>query len=41
MDAFQEGDTVLLPEYGGTKVKIDDNEFTLYRDSELLGILEG
>merc|ERR1711933_41379 len=37
----KEGDKVLLPEYGGTKVTVDDKEFTLFRDSELLGILEG
>merc|ERR1711977_60641 len=37
----KEGDTVLLPEYGGTIVKVDDKEFTLFRDSELLGLLVG
>mmetsp|Transcript_8489 Transcript_8489/g.21891 ORF Transcript_8489/g.21891 Transcript_8489/m.21891 type:complete len:106 (+) Transcript_8489:169-486(+) len=37
--AVKAGDKVLLPEYGGTKVAIDDKEFTLYRDTELLGVL--
>ncbi|KAL6001538.1 10 kDa chaperonin [Asimina triloba] len=26
---FKEGDTVLLPEYGGTQVKIDDKEYPI------------
>jgi len=36
----KEGDTVLLPEYGGTKVKIDDEELFLFRESDLLGKFE-
>ena len=31
------GDTVLLPEYGGTKVKIGDDELFLFRESDVLG----
>ncbi|KAH7570979.1 hypothetical protein JRO89_XS05G0232800 [Xanthoceras sorbifolium] len=27
--AFKEGDTVLLPEYGGTQVKLEDKEYVL------------
>eukprot|EP00330_Aristerostoma_sp_ATCC50986_P001381 CAMPEP_0114579026 /NCGR_PEP_ID=MMETSP0125-20121206/3484_1 /TAXON_ID=485358 ORGANISM="Aristerostoma sp., Strain ATCC 50986" /NCGR_SAMPLE_ID=MMETSP0125 /ASSEMBLY_ACC=CAM_ASM_000245 /LENGTH=100 /DNA_ID=CAMNT_0001769521 /DNA_START=26 /DNA_END=328 /DNA_ORIENTATION=- len=34
------GDTVLLPDYGGTKVKLGSGEFWLYRDSDILGILK-
>ncbi|KAK9839659.1 hypothetical protein WJX81_004199 [Elliptochloris bilobata] len=34
------GDTVLLPDFGGTNVKLDSgSEFALYRDDELLGVL--
>ena len=34
------GETVLLPEYGGNKVKLaDEVEYMLYRDDDLLGIL--
>uniref|UniRef100_A0A6U3EKX3 10 kDa chaperonin n=1 Tax=Entomoneis paludosa TaxID=265537 RepID=A0A6U3EKX3_9STRA len=36
----KEGDTVLLPEYGGTKVKIDDEEVFLFRESDILGKFE-
>ena len=34
------GDTVLLPEYGGQKVKLDDAEYMLFNDSDILGVLE-
>ncbi|CAA3018244.1 10 kDa chaperonin-like [Olea europaea subsp. europaea] len=37
--AVKEGDTVLLPEYGGTQVKLDDKEYHLYRDEDILGTL--
>eukprot|EP00558_Chaetoceros_sp_UNC1202_P005194 CAMPEP_0197233174 /NCGR_PEP_ID=MMETSP1429-20130617/1316_1 /TAXON_ID=49237 /ORGANISM="Chaetoceros sp., Strain UNC1202" /LENGTH=103 /DNA_ID=CAMNT_0042691385 /DNA_START=68 /DNA_END=379 /DNA_ORIENTATION=+ len=31
------GDKVLLPEYGGTEVKIDDDELFLFREDDILG----
>lgn len=35
------GDTVLLPEYGGTKVELEeDKEYHLYRESDILAKLE-
>ncbi|ESP04303.1 hypothetical protein LOTGIDRAFT_136451, partial [Lottia gigantea] len=34
------GDKVLLPEYGGTKVTIEDSEYYLFRDGDLLGKFE-
>jgi chaperonin GroES len=34
------GDRVLLPKYGGTEVKIDDKEYQLVREEDLLGIIE-
>ncbi|KAL5059170.1 hypothetical protein RYX36_030774 [Vicia faba] len=37
--AVKEGDTVLLPEYGGTEVKLDHKEYFLYRDDDILGTL--
>lgn len=33
------GDTVLLPKYGGTELKIDDVTYQLVRESDLLGVL--
>lgn len=35
----KEGDTVLLPEYGGSQIKLDDKEYHLYRDEDILGTL--
>lgn len=31
------GDKVLLPEYGGTKVEIENKELYIFRDSDVLG----
>uniref|UniRef100_A0A1A9X2H2 10 kDa heat shock protein, mitochondrial n=1 Tax=Glossina brevipalpis TaxID=37001 RepID=A0A1A9X2H2_9MUSC len=37
----KEGDRVLLPEYGGTRFKMDDNkEYILYRESDILAKYE-
>ena len=34
------GDTVLLPEYGGSKVTLaDDQELFIYRDDDIMGTL--
>ena len=36
----QVGDTVLLPEYGGSKVVLaDDEELFIYRDDDVMGTL--
>jgi chaperonin GroES len=37
------GDTVLLPEYQGTKVNMEDaeHEYLIYKDIEILAIVEG
>ncbi|KAI1142435.1 chaperonin Cpn10 [Hypoxylon sp. FL0543] len=32
----QTGDRVLIPEYGGSTVKVGEEEYTLFRDSEIL-----
>ena len=34
------GDTVLLPKYGGTEVKIDGKKLQLVREEDLLGVIE-
>ncbi|XP_075036078.1 10 kDa heat shock protein, mitochondrial [Mixophyes fleayi] len=31
------GEKVLLPEYGGTKVILDEKEYYLFRDGDILG----
>ena len=36
----KEGDTVLLPKYGGTEVKLDGKKLQLVREEDLLGVIE-
>mmetsp|Transcript_26167 Transcript_26167/g.75545 ORF Transcript_26167/g.75545 Transcript_26167/m.75545 type:complete len:101 (+) Transcript_26167:415-717(+) len=31
------GDAVLLPEYGGSKIKVDGDEMYLYREDDIIG----
>ena len=35
--SVQVGDKVLLPEYGGIKVVLDDKDYFLFRDGNILG----
>ena len=35
----QVGDTVLMPKYGGTEVKIDDKAYQIVREEDLLGVI--
>ena len=36
----KEGDTILLPEYGGSKVVLgDEQEYYIYRDDDIVGTL--
>lgn len=39
--AVQAGDKVLLPEYGGTKVEIENKEYHLFREADILAKVEG
>jgi len=39
--SVQEGDRILFGKYSGTEVKIDDEEFLIMREDEVLGILVG
>ena len=34
------GDTVLMPKYGGTEVKIGDKAYQIVREEDLLGIVK-
>jgi chaperonin GroES len=34
------GDTVLLPEFGGQKVKLSDQELFIYRDTDIVARVE-
>ncbi|KAG9307405.1 hypothetical protein G9A89_017234 [Geosiphon pyriformis] len=35
----KEGDRVLLPTYGGNTVKVGEEDYTLFRDSEILATI--
>jgi chaperonin GroES len=34
------GERVLLPEFGGQKIKLNEQELYIYRDTEIVGRLE-
>ncbi len=36
----KKGNTILLPKYGGTEVKIADKEYQIVREDDILGIIE-
>ena len=36
----KEGDLILFAKYAGSEVKIDDNEYLIFREDEVLAILE-
>jgi len=35
----KKGDKVLMPKYGGTEVKIDDVEYQIIREEDILGVI--
>lgn len=35
------GDTILFGKYSGNEIKIDDEEFLILREDEVLGVIEG
>ena len=36
----KEGDTVLFGKYAGTEIRLDDEEYLIMREDDILGILE-
>lgn len=34
------GDKVLMPKYGGTEIKLDDHDYVIIREEDILGVLE-
>jgi chaperonin GroES len=36
----KKGDRVLIGKYSGTDIKIDDDEFVIVREDEILGVIE-
>jgi len=35
----KEGDTVLMPKYGGTEVKLDEKEYQIMREDDILAVI--
>ena len=35
----KKGDLVLLPKYGGTEVKLNDREYQIVREDDILGVI--
>jgi len=36
----KKGDKVLMPKYGGTEVKIDDKDYQIVREDDILAVIE-
>ena len=36
----KKGDRVLMPKYGGTEVKLDDKDYQLIREEDILAVIE-
>jgi len=34
------GDNVVIPEYGGMNIKFDNEEYKVFRDEDIVGLLE-
>merc|ERR1711924_65867 len=34
------GDTVIIPKYGGTEIKLDNEEYHIYRDEDIVGVIK-
>lgn len=37
---LSEGDTILFGKYAGTEIKIDDQDFLIMREDDVLGVME-
>jgi chaperonin GroES len=36
----KKGDRILMPKYGGTEVKLDDKDYQLIREEDILAVIE-
>ncbi len=37
---LKEGDKILFSKYGGTEVKLDDEDYLIMREDDILGVIE-
>lgn len=38
--AVKAGDTVIIPEYGGMTIKFDSEEYKIFRDDDIVGVMQ-
>eukprot|EP00389_Voromonas_pontica_P007122 GDKH01010732.1.p1 GENE.GDKH01010732.1~~GDKH01010732.1.p1 ORF type:complete len:110 (-),score=44.81 GDKH01010732.1:210-539(-) len=38
---LKEGDLVVVPEYGGMTIKLEGEEFQVYREDDIVGVMKG
>lgn len=38
--SVKKGDRILMPKYGGTEIKIDDEDYQIVREDDILGVIE-
>ena len=38
--SVKKGDRVLMPKYGGTEVKLDDKEYQIVREDDILAVID-
>lgn len=38
--SVKEGDTVVIPEYGGMTIKFDSEEYKIFRDEDIVGVMK-
>jgi chaperonin GroES len=36
----KKGDRILMPKYGGTEIKIDEKDYQIVREEDILGVIE-
>jgi len=36
----KKGDKILMPKYGGTEIKIDNKDYLILREEDILGVIE-
>ena len=36
----KKGDRILMPKYGGTEIKIDNKDYLILREEDILGVIE-
>jgi len=39
--SVKKDDTVIIPEYGGMTIKFDSEEYKIFRDDDIVGVIEG